>query len=93
MGFWSELGDIAGKALVAFAEIKMIIDWEEIKDFDEMEDAVRRFVRYASREQIKMAKRGFSERLLNQQDARSISRVLTIHEVFSVELFRRFGED
>ena len=32
MTFWSDLGEIAGKALVAFGEIKLIADWEAIED-------------------------------------------------------------
>ena len=93
MGFWSDIGEIVGNVAVAMAEIKVITDWENLGSFEEVQDAVHRFVRYATRDQIKAAKRGFAKRLCNQQDMEAISRVMAIHYVFCVELFKRSGDD
>lgn len=92
MGFWDELGKIAGKALIAAAGSTKIIEWLEL-ELDDAEMEIQRYVRYASSEEIKLTFEGFVALCTNQIDSDRIRHVLLLYRSFCICTAKRFGED
>ena len=93
MGFWDELGEAALLGLAAAGSMVKILEWEQLPDHDEMGTAIARYVRYASKSEIQMVDKGFCHRLVQIRALREMSKLLTIHEIFCIEVFKRFGEN
>ena len=91
MSFWEDLAEVGVRTLVAMASIQKISEWQrtrEEKGRDEMADEIARWLRYATRDEVRLVREGFEHCAVSIQDLKKMRQLLVMNDIFCVEAFK-----